>query len=398
MDKILYETILVRYGELSTKGKNRKDFIQMLYENVRSALQAFPNLKYEKTYDRLYIRLNGEDGEQVAEELQYVFGISSYSLAAKVESEIDVIANTCLALLKEETNQTFKIVARRKNKLFPMISDDINRYCASLILKNTTLTVDVKNPDIKVLVEVQNDFTYIMGKTYPGAGGYPVGIGGKALLLLSGGIDSPAAAYLTMKRGVKVECIHFASPPYTSSSAEDKVLQLVKELTKYQSQIRVHIVYLTDLQLVLHRELDESYEVTLLRRMMLRIAEKLARRRKCNALVTGESVGQVASQTLESMLAINAVTNYPILRPVVGFDKVEIIELARKIGTYEISIQPFEDCCTIFTPKNPVTKPKVEKVVALEEKIDYETLIEKCMESLKSIIITSEDSNDREIF
>ena len=398
MDKTVYDYILVRYGELSTKGKNRKDFIHLLLENTREALLDFSALTYEKTYDRLYIRLNGENGEEVAEKLQCVFGISSFSLAVKVESEIEIIAKTVLSLLQEETGETFKIIARRKNKLFPMISDQINRYCASLILKNTSLSVDVNQPDIRVLIEVQNDFTYLMVKTYSGAGGYPVGIGGKALLLLSGGIDSPVAAYMTMKRGVKVECIHFASPPYTSSSAEDKVLQLAKELTKYQAQIRVHIIKLTDLQLLIHHELDESYEVTILRRMMLRIAERLAKTRKCNALITGESVGQVASQTLESIRTINDVTNFPILRPVIGLDKIEIIELARKIGTYEISIQPFEDCCTIFTPKNPVTKPTVEKAMKHEAKIEYGEMLEECFHSSRSVILKKENKKEEELF
>lgn len=224
-----------------------------------------------------------------------------------------------------------------------------------------------------------------MTDKYPGAGGYPVGVGGKAMVMLSGGIDSPIASYLTMKRGVAIECVHYASPPYTSMQAREKVLELARLLAPYQGHILVHIVPFTDLQLAIYEHCEESYAITIMRRMMYRIAERLAQKQNCLAIVNGESIGQVASQTLESMHTINAVTSMPIIRPVATMDKVEIIDLARKVGTYETSIQPWEDCCTIFTPKNPVTKPTIRRAEALERRFDFETLLEACVEQTESV-------------
>ncbi|MBS4976532.1 MAG: tRNA 4-thiouridine(8) synthase ThiI [Eubacterium sp.] len=382
-----YDHILVRFGELSTKGKNRKDFIKRLLTNVKNALRDFNELTYERTHDRMYIMLNGEDHEAVAKHLQQVFGISSFSFAVKVASDIEVIKQTCLVLAKQSDAQTFKIEARRSFKQFPMVSDEINREVAGEILRNTDIKVNVREPQLRIQIELHQEATYIMTGKIKGNGGYPVGVGGKALVMLSGGIDSPVACYMTMKRGVAIECIHYASPPYTSQAAQDKVLELARAIAPYQGHIRLHIIPFTDLQLAIYKNCDESYAITIMRRMMYRIAERVAQKQNCLAIVNGESIGQVASQTLESMQTINCVTDMPVIRPVACLDKLEIIDISQKIGTYDISIQPFEDCCTIFTPKNPVTKPTKHRAERLEGRFDFTSLIEDCIARMESVDI-----------
>lgn len=386
-NKLTYDHILVRFGELSTKGKNRKDFIKRLLTNVKNALRDFNELTYERTHDRMYIMLNGEDHEAVAKHLQQVFGISSFSFAVKVASDIEVIKQTCLVLAKQSDAQTFKIEARRSFKQFPMVSDEINREVAGEILRNTDIKVNVREPQLRIQIELHQEATYIMTGKIKGNGGYPVGVGGKALVMLSGGIDSPVACYMTMKRGVAIECIHYASPPYTSQAAQDKVLELARAIAPYQGHIRLHIIPFTDLQLAIYKNCDESYAITIMRRMMYRIAERVAQKQNCLAIVNGESIGQVASQTLESMQTINCVTDMPVIRPVACLDKLEIIDISQKIGTYDISIQPFEDCCTIFTPKNPVTKPTKHHAERLEGRFDFTSLIEDCIARMESVDI-----------
>lgn len=393
-----YDHILIRYGELSLKGKNRNVFIRQLKENIKKALKSFSTLEIESQHDRMYIYLKEEDPNEVANVLSRVFGISSFSFAIKVDSDIDAIVDACLQTLDFSNAKTFKVAARRSDKNFPVISDQINRIVAGAILKNSSWKVDVHHPDYKIVIEVHRDSTYIMTDRMAGAGGYPVGVGGKAMVLLSGGIDSPVAAYLMMKRGVRIECIHFASPPYTSENAQQKVLDLASIVSAYQGDLLVHIVPFTNLQLAIYQHADESYAITLMRRMMMRIAEGLAQKRKALVLATGESVGQVASQTLESMVAINSVVNIPMIRPLVCMDKVEIIELSKKIGTYETSILPYEDCCTIFTPKNPVTKPRVDRCVKYEESFDFESLVQECIQSAESIWIHPQQKEDQDLY
>lgn len=383
-----YNHILIRYGELSLKGKNRNSFIKQLLHNVKKALAAFPALEYQKQHDRMYIYLHGENPDQVSEILARVFGISSFSLAVKVESDMDEIIQAAKESVDLNEFHTFKVAARRSDKTFPFISDQINRKIATEILKNSEWKVDVHNPDVKIVVEVHKDATYIMTDRVQGAGGYPVGVGGKAMVLLSGGIDSPVASYLMMKRGVHIEAIHFAAPPYTSQNAQEKVLKLASMISGYQGEILVHVVPFTNLQLAIYQHADESYAITLMRRMMMRIADGLAKKRHAQAIATGESVGQVASQTLESMQTINDVTNMPILRPVVCMDKVEIINLARKIGTYETSILPYEDCCTIFDPKNPATKPRIDRCERYEQRWDWQTMVQDCIDQCEDIIVS----------
>ena len=385
-----YDHIMVRYGELSTKGKNKKDFISTLARNIRNALRDIPNLEYIVRLDHIYIKLNDNQPDEIIGVLQGISGIHALSLVYKCEDDINVVKKNALELIKKESGNTFKVHAKRANKKYPIISDQINREVAGEILRNTSLKVDVHNPDILLSIEMREEGCYLFTKTYKGAGGYPLGVGGKIMHMLSGGIDSPVAAYLLMKRGIRIECIHFASPPYTNIGVIEKLKDLLSRLNIYQETIRLNVIPFTKIQEKIYETADESYCITIMRRMMFRLASELAKRRHCPAISSGESVGQVASQTLESMNVINEVTNMPILRPVVTYDKLDIIELARKIDTYDISIRPFEDCCTIFAPKNPKTKPDLEKAKEYEEKFDYQSLIDEALANVEVIHVKKE--------
>lgn len=387
MADLRYEYILVRFGELSTKGKNKKDFIKRLAVNMQQALKDYPDLRFERTRDHVYIHLNGTDPFELAPVLKNVFGLRSFAPTLKVENDLDKIVEAAYQVMDGKKG-TFKVITKRANKRFPIHSDEVNRAAASRILKSyPDLKVDVHEPDYSLIIEIREEATYVMAETIMGLGGYPVGVGGKAMLMLSGGIDSPVAGYLTMKRGVEIECIHYASMPYTSQEALNKVKELARIISSYQGKIKLHIVPFTDLQLAIYKNCDEEYAITLMRRMMYRLAERVARENNCLAIVNGESIGQVASQTLESMGVINAVTNMPVIRPVVTYDKLEIIALAEKINTYETSILPYEDCCTIFTPKNPVTKPHIHKVEKQEGMFDFEPYIDEAVKNTETITI-----------
>jgi thiamine biosynthesis protein ThiI len=385
---VKYDTVLIRFGELSTKGKNRKDFIQRLLLNIKRTLHAYPALAYRRTHDRIYITLNGEDEDGIREKLKTVFGISSFSFTAKIPSDIETIGQTCLAIAQESDKHTFKMITKRHDKSFPMKSDEINRTVAGSILRNTDLKVDVHDPELSIRVEVHKNETYITYEKIPGAGGFPTGINGKVMLMLSGGIDSPVAAYEIMKRGIEVEAVHYASPPYTSENARKKVLDLAAMVSAYQGAMKVHVMNFTNIQLAIYKTAGDPYAVTLMRRMMFRLAERIAEQNGCLAIATGESVGQVASQTLESIACINSVISIPALRPLICFDKLEIINLAQKIGTYETSILPFEDCCTIFDPKNPVTKPSVEKSEFYEGKFNYADMLDEAVRNKVTVWVT----------
>ena len=389
-----YDHIMVRFGELSTKGKNKKDFIFRLGDNIRNALKEYKSLTYQVRMDHIYIKLNDENPETVIERLKDVSGIYSFSLVIKTDTDIENLKNVVLDLLLKENKKTFKMRAKRADKLYPIISDDINRIIAGHVLKNSEYKVDVHNPDVLVSITIRNDAAYIYTSDIVGAGGYPLGVGGKALMMMSGGIDSPVASYLLMKRGVAIECVHFAAPPYTNAAVIDKIKDLCKELNRYQAKIKVHIVPFTKLQEDIYKYSNESYAITIMRRMMYRISERLAKKYKCLALANGESIGQVASQTLVSMDVINAVTNMPVIRPLAIFDKTDIIKISKKINTYAISIRPYEDCCTIFAPKNPKTMPKLEEVEAFEEKWDYESEINDCISNAETIVVTSENEDN----
>lgn len=384
---ISYDHIMVRFGELSTKGKNKKEFISILFFNIKHALKEFPNVSVSSRYDHIYVHLNGENEEPIIKRLQDVSGIQALSLVHKCENEIEAIKSASLELIKQEEGKTFKVKVKRGNKRFPMDSDQITRVVAPVILRNTELKVDVHNPDILLQIEVRDEGTYIFTKTISGAGGYPLGVAGKSMHMLSGGIDSPVAAYLLMKRGVTIECIHFASPPYTQEAVIYKLEDLLRKLNRYQPRIRLNIVPFTKIQEAIYDNTPESYCITLMRRMMFRLASRLAKRRNCPVISSGESVGQVASQTLQSMNVINQVTSIPVIRPCATMDKLEIIKISEKIDTYEISIRPYEDCCTIFTPKAPKTSPHLDDVNLYESKFDYESLINEALGNIEVKII-----------
>lgn len=390
-----YDYIMVRFGELSTKGKNKKDFIFRLADNIRNALKDFPAIKMEVKMDHIYIGLNGEDALKISDILSDISGIYSFSLVRRLSRDIEEIKKEVLDILIKENKSTFKIKSKRADKTYPIVSDDINRLIAGHILKNTDYKVDVHNPDVLVAITIRENYAYVYTNSIKGAGGYPLGVGGKVLMMLSGGIDSPVAAYLMMKRGVAIECIHYASPPYTSEAVIDKLKDILRKLNKYQGKIKLHIIPFTKLQEEIYAKSNESYAITIMRRMMYRIAEEVAIRSKCSAISNGESIGQVASQTLASMKVINGVTNYPVIRPLAIFDKVDIISISKRIGTYDISIRPYEDCCTIFAPKNPKTAPHLDEVLHFEEKIAYNELIEECIKNEQVITITKEEKLDK---
>ena len=387
----MYTTILVRFGELNTKGKNKKTFIQKLFTNIKRALKNYSNLEYIKAHDRIYIELNGENPEEVCEHLSIVSGIQNFSLTVRVEQDKEAIVNKAFELASNCQGKTFKVKVKRADKNFPHHSDDMVRFIASKILKESEFKVNVHEPDFYVYADIRLEGAFVFTEVIPGAGGFPLGIGGKALLLMSGGIDSPVAAHLLMKRGVEVEAIHFASPPYTSDGAIQKVKDLLQVLAKVQGKIKLTTIPFTKLQEEIYKNEDDSYHITIMRRMMYRIAEKVAHHDNCLVLASGESIGQVASQTLESMATINEVVKIPMIRPLAVSDKLDIINIAKKIGTYEISIRPFIDCCTIFTPKNPSTKPSSKRAENLEKEFDYETLIEECFINREVIYIKEND-------
>ncbi|RSL34269.1 tRNA 4-thiouridine(8) synthase ThiI [Salibacterium salarium] len=387
-----YDHILVRYGELALKGKNRTEFENKLKRNIQYAIQDFSTAKVKKTYGRMMIELNNENPEKVMEPLKHVFGLSSFSLAMKSPNEIEQIKETALqAFLQHDgKKRTFKINARRAFKPFPISSQEANQIIGGHILSNTEdVTVDVHHPDIEVNVEIREQGTYVTCGRVEGSGGLPVGTAGKVMLMLSGGIDSPVAGYLAMKRGAEIEAVHFHSPPYTNERARKKVEDLTEMLTTFGGPVTLHVVPFTELQKAIHANIHSNYAMTIMRRMMLRITEQIAENQNIKALANGESLGQVASQTLESMHTINEVTNLPILRPLVTMDKQEVIEISEKIGTYPISILPYEDCCTIFLPTNSVTKPRRDKASRFEEAFEFQSYVEEAVANTETITFGS---------
>ncbi len=382
---MIWKEILIRYGELSTKGRNKNDFIHRLRDNVRYSFHDIMPLKIRAERDRMFIEIeNQEKMDVLMERLPEVFGIQSFSPVASCGKDIDEMKDLAIRIMElyQEQDITFKVEVRRTDKNFPLDSHAIQREIGGTVLrKYQNLSVNVKKPDVELRIEVRLDAVYMMAQVIPGAGGMPVGSNGKSLLMLSGGIDSPVAGYLMMKRGVRLEAIHFYSPPYTSQNSLQKVKDLANELTKFGAKIRLHIIPFTELQVLIKERVPENMTMTTTRRMMLRIADKVREEIGALAIVTGESLGQVASQTLESLTAINDVTSTPILRPLIASDKLDIIEIAERIGTYETSIQPYEDCCTIFTPASPKTKPKLEKVMHYESFTEFDEYIERAVKN-----------------
>lgn len=384
--------ILIKYGELTTKKDNRKEFINILSKNINEKISKY-DAKIVKDRSRMYIKFDDKYKNQIIDVLSNTFGIHAFNIVYKANTNNDAICNEVLNRLSNITFKTFKIVTKRRDKSFPIPSMDFNRVVAGFILKNMKdISVDVHNPDVYVNIEINKDDTYIYFNEIKGLGGYPVGVAGKGLLMLSGGIDSPVAGYLSLKRGVKLEAIYFEALPHTSLSAREKVINLAKELRKYSSSFNLYVASITDLQEAIYEKIDSTYMITILRRMMYRISEKVARSNNDLILINGESIGQVASQTLTSMNAINSVVSIPVIRPVACFDKLEIIDIAKKINTYETSILPFEDCCTIFVPRHPVINPRIDKCLLYEKAIDYESMINDVIANIK--IIKIDDKSD----
>lgn len=387
MEKI----ILIKYGELTTKKANRNLFINILTQNIKNSLKNF-DIKITKNRVRMFIEISQDkDLEPIINKLTKIFGIHSIVICYKTNNNIDTIKKEVLTVANNIQFKTFKVETKRSNKNFPINSMEFNNIIGGLLLKNIpNVKVDVHNPDYTLKIEVRETNTYIYSKEIKGAGGYPVGVAGKGILMLSGGIDSPVAGYLAMKRGIKLECLYFESPPHTSELAKNKVKKLVEKLSNYQADIKLHVINFTNIQENIYKNINPDYMITIMRRMMYRIAEKIINKQKALVLINGESVGQVASQTLNSMRVINNVTNIPVIRPVACLDKLEIIDIAKKIDTYETSILPYEDCCTIFLPKHPVINPKLEKCLEYEKTFDYDFLIEEAINNIETININKE--------
>ena len=375
--------ILIRYGELSTKGRNKKMFTQKLASNIKKALVDFPQVKVIPDYDFMYLDLHEAPEEAVIEKVKPIFGIQSISPVYIVEKDMEVAKKVVLDLLSQEDleDKTFKIMTKRSDHTFEMDTNQINLFLGDAVLEAfPEIKVQLKQPDITVRIDVRREHLMVSLKTIQGAGGLPVGTSGRVMLMLSGGIDSPVAGYLAMKRGMEIQCVHFASPPYTSPQALEKTKLLAAKIARFGGSIQFLTVPFSRIQEEIKKSIPEAYLMTIMRRFMLRITDQLRENARALAIANGESVGQVASQTLDSMVAINDVTNTPIIRPVATMDKLDIIKVAEEIDTFELSIQPFEDCCTVFAPPSPKTKPKLEKARQYEARLDVEGLIKEAVE------------------
>lgn len=384
------DIILLKYGEISLKGLNRPMFEKQLLANVAKALAPLGKFSIRKSQSTVYVEPLGDDIDMQAatERLSKVFGIVNICPAAKCQKTIEDIERTTLECLSQIdlNGKTFKVEAKREDKQFPMNSPQLCRHMGAVILKNTEgLSVDVHNPDILVQIEIRKE-AFIFTQKVSGAGGMPVGTAGRAALLLSGGIDSPVAGWMISKRGVVLDAVHFHSHPYTSDRAKEKVIELAKIMTQYTGPIRLHIVPFTDIQLDIIDKCPKHYLTIIMRRLMMRIAEKIARESGAMALITGESIGQVASQTMESLVVTDNAVDMPVFRPCIGMDKEEIVTISKKIDTYETSILPYEDCCTIFVPKHPKTKPSISEIQEAEKLLtDPEGMMEKAIQDREII-------------
>ena len=394
---LTYSEIMIRYGELSTKGKNRMRFINKLRNNISDVLSIYPAVKVTADRDRAHAYLNGTDYEPVSESLKQVFGIQNFSPVYKIEKSVPALISAVQEIMQEiyQEGMTFKISSRRSDHSFELDSRELNQTLGGAVFEAIpSIQAQMKKPDINLQVEIREEAAYISYETIKGAGGLPVGTSGKGMLMLSGGIDSPVAGYLALKRGVDIEAVHFASPPYTSPGALKKAHDLTRKLTKFGGNIQFIEVPFTEIQEEIKAKAPEAYLMTLTRRFMMRITDRIRQIRGGLVIINGESLGQVASQTLESMQAINAVTNTPVIRPVVTMDKLEIIDIAQAINTFEISIQPFEDCCTIFAPDRPKTNPKLKNAEKYEERMNVEALVERAVSGIIVTEITSQAEAD----
>ena len=380
--------IMIKYGELSTKKGNINFFIKTLKTNIENTLKDIEcNITYDK--NRMFIESNEQT--KILDKLSTVFGIHEIDIVNKIEKQnIDELKENLIKDLQEKEFNTFKVITKRSDKTYPLTSTELSRNIGTHILRNIdNKKVDVKDPELKVNVELRSNAIYYYFEKIKGLGGYPVGTLGKGLLMLSGGIDSPVAGYLTVKRGVKLEAIYFESPPHTSQAAKNKVIDLAKNIAKYNNDIKLHVINFTEIQESIYKKIPHEYLITIMRRMMYRISAIIASKSNAHILVNGESIGQVASQTLTSMEAINSVITMPVIRPLACFDKLEIIELSKKIDAYETSILPFEDCCTIFVPEHPVINPSKKLCEEYEELIPYKDLIYDTIKNHEVIKITN---------
>ena len=374
--------IIIKYGELSTKKDNINFFISTLKDNIKSSLSGLnANITYDK--GRMFIESSEDNYESIMSKLKKTFGIHEINIAYELENnDFENIKASLIELIKDVEFTTFKVESKRSDKTYPVNSMEMSRILGGVVLKNKDgVKVDVHNPETIINVEVRFKHAYIYFEKERGLGGYPVGALGKGMLMLSGGIDSPVAGYLALKRGVRIEGVYFESPPHTSEAAKNKVISLAKQLADYSGYVKLHVINFTKIQETILKECPHEYLITIMRRMMYRISERLARRSNCKVLVNGESIGQVASQTLTSMYAINSAIKMPVIRPVACLDKLDIIDIAKKIETYEISIQPFEDCCTIFVPDHPVINPDEALCIEYENLFDYESLIKEAIDT-----------------
>lgn len=395
-----YSEIMIRYGELSTKGKNRMRFINKLRKNIQEALSIYPEVTVYFDRDRGHVYLHGADYQVVSESLKKIFGIQNFAPSYRVEKSVSALKEAVQTIMKDiyKNGMTFKIAARRSDHSFELDSRDLNQVLGDAVFDVLpNVQVQMKKPDITLRVEIRSDAAYISHEEIRGAGGLPVGTAGKGMLMLSGGIDSPVAGYLALKRGVDIEAVHFASPPYTSPGALKKAQDLTRKLTAFGGNITFIEVPFTEIQEEIKEKTPEAYLMTLTRRFMMRITDRIREERGGLVIINGESLGQVASQTMESMQAINAVTNTPVIRPVVTMDKLEIIDIAEKIDTFNISIQPFEDCCTIFAPDRPKTNPKIKNVEQYEQRLDVEGLVERAVAGIMVTTITPKENMADEV-
>ena len=384
----MYNVILVRYGEIVLKGNNRSKFEKKLVDNVKYALRD-EKVKVTFSQARLYVEPeNTIDLDRIINKLKKVFGIVSLSPAVKIESDLDKIRETAVKLMEEEnTGKTFKVEARRGDKSFPLQSMEIARQIGGYVLSKVKgISVDVTKPDTLLSIEVRES-TYVYIEKIPALGGMPVGTNGKGLLLVSGGIDSPVAGFMLARRGVEIDALHFFSPPYTGVKAREKVIRLCEIVSEYSGKINLYIANFTEPQLAIRDNCPPEQLVLLMRRIMMRVAKRVANEKGCDALITGENIGQVASQTMKSIVATNAVCDIPVFRPLIGLDKNDIIDIAKKIGTFETSILPYEDCCTIFVPKHPETQPKIEKLEKSETHLDIDKIVDEVVNNLELVVI-----------
>lgn len=381
------KAIIIRYSEIHLKGNNKEYFESALISNLKTALKGF-DLQFGRSNARYVLRNFDESlTPQIIDCVKNVFGVHSLSVAEEVPSTLEDIRAAAIALAPKRGS--FKVSTNRADKRFPLHSMDLSAEIGGDVLENNSaLTVNLHNPDHVINIDIrENGKTFVFRDVIRGVNGMPVGTGGKAVAMLSGGIDSPVAMYMMAKRGMSLRAVHFHSFPYTSAQAKQKVLDLAAIVKKYTLRMTVDVVSFTEIQTAIHERCPEEYMITIMRRFMMRIAEKLARINGCGAVVTGESLGQVASQTLESITSTNAVAHIPVFRPLIGFDKEEIIDIAHKIGTYETSILPYEDCCTIFLPKRPVTKPRLSAVEKVESALDIETLVQNALQNVETVVI-----------